>query len=738
MLSRCVTLSYAMFLCAFTSAVMAQSAQDIRVDLEGQDALLQNVLTRAPANTLIEVCSSIAQKDRTLARQSCGDDLSDAEVVRAQMLRTLTNHQTTTAQEQLQSEELRKRSLAAVGDQELMHLLTTYYQAVESQKAICSGTHPQIHNIGNQAVLTFETANTPRPANAGQRAVRIPVDGYGLDPRCVTFGVQIEGTVPVSQYGAYESEKGKIADFYVTMPSPEHPDVANIILLQPYIDRVKSGDVVSISVNVSERYPDGNGRRKVAYAKRSFTLYEVDQFRDQFLKDRIPPGDFTAFPLSETELTALYGPLIADNFFAVRVSLRNRENKAKLVTTGLIVATGTARVEPNPKDEPAYAVPVTVVPQSLQQVYAILQGEEVNQPRSIFFRALEFGGALASAINAATSAAVQATKNIGIFTGVVIPESKKVWPDRWPGYQKNLVDTAMPDLVKVGANAEAPDKVLFFSKRQLDGVVSDPYMYGKASHEGGIKEQQPRTYVISLVLDNLFVRYEPVFELEAVPTRDQAVALTTQIPDLLSQLDAQKPWLTNAAQVKLFNTPSTVWDAVDGALTNASAAASKLTLSTPTNKQLEDDVLNPTRKLLDGLKPGSDKSSMAVDLFGANAGIQTQLSNAQSQVAYVNSRIVAGVDASLLKDRIDKAATAVEAAKSTIDYYKGAAATLASAAQPTTDIRDALNAITKKPDDSAAITKLKAAYDGVKALLQSLQSKPRPATVTLNLAGTAP
>src|SRR5262249_29033136 len=159
--------------------------------------------------------------------------------------------------------------------------------------------------------------------------------------------------------------------------------------------------------------------------------------------------DMMAFPLPDHEIDSMFGPYVRNRYFVVRLSIRNTTADAKLISTGMIRAEGRAIVEPENNEQPSYTVPVSIAPQSLDQIYTILDDEGVEMPRAWTFRSLEFIGALGSAWNAAFSNSLRVSKNLGLLTGVFIPEAQKLSPDRWPGYKRNIVQFAMPDLIKV-------------------------------------------------------------------------------------------------------------------------------------------------------------------------------------------------------------------------------------------------------------------------------------------------
>ncbi len=322
-------------------------------------------------------------------------------------------------------------------------------------------------------------------------------------------------------------------------------DSGTVILKEELISRLKTGDKVTVQIVVSERdvYRGQEKRRVVTYATRTFTMYSVEDYREKILKNQIAIQDIRAFPLPETEINKLFGPLISRNFFVVRLSVINRENEVKIISTGMITASGRAIVEPlaDPDERniaPSFTVPVTIVPSSLQQTYAIMDDEEVNQIRPRNFRILEFTGALLTAGTAAFGSSLAIAKGVGLFTGVVIPEGKRAIPDRWPGYKRNIVNFAAPDLLKVPGNTIADHKLLFFSKKDIELIVADQNLFANAEEiyndDVGVfvpsKPNGPKVKIISIAFDNLDIRFEKVFDSGVLTLRQRVAALVAALP----------------------------------------------------------------------------------------------------------------------------------------------------------------------------------------------------------------
>lgn len=619
-------------------------------------------------------------------------------------------------------QEARRAAVGSLTPATLDKLARIYTVARANLERECRSKRPRIHNIGTQAIYTFEPADSVRPPKAGQRAVRIPIDGYDLSPRCVTIGVQIGGTMQVTRWGAAEPEDKR--DFFVTEPSVGHPDTANIILQEPFIDRLKTGDKVSVAVSVSNRYAKSETEqdRRVTFPKRIFTMYSVAEYRRLFLASRIGPHDFTAFPLPEDEAKGLFGPLVSRHYFVVRLSIRNTDADAKLVSTGMIRAAGTARVEPKASlKEPPYAVPVSVVPHSLSQIYKLVQDEEVDQPRARTFRGLELVGALATGIGAITSAGLQATRNLGFFTGIFIPESKKAWPDRWPGYQANIVNFAMPDLMKVPANSVADHKFLFFSKQEIDGLVSDPNLFAAGTILSGSRVQRedgkPDAFVISLEFDNLDIRFEKVFQVATVTTRDQALDLSTDLAKLLANMAEVKDWHSKDPKAQLGMMTTDDWNRLQGLLNEAVKAANlvagKAALDAAETKSLQEKAFAPMGKLLDAVKPGDQTKALYVDLLGSGKFSEASLAAQTEKLRRVTQRLNAGADPEMMKDQVDEIAKVVNGNKTVLRFYQRMTRTLLDSEANLIAVRDALASMDKGGDTAPAKKKLTDAAEAI-------------------------
>ncbi|MGC4098316.1 MAG: hypothetical protein QM706_14470 [Nitrospira sp.] len=355
----------------------------------------------------------------------------------------------------------------------------------------CKGRHPRIHSIESSNVLHFQE---PSASNADQ-IIQIPIEGRDLHPDCVDLRIIVIGKTFLSS-----SDQRKY--LHLIPPTTQNPDMGLIILKNDYLKTLASGDQLEIHAMVSQhdlpRVPPAQkalqkDKRVVSYATRTITFYTDQDYKTKVLSTKVPTHDIEAFPLPEEEVEKIYGPLVSDNFYVVDLSLRNRNNTAKLVNTGMILANGRAKVtkkqektetkeKTKEKEEidtastPEYTIPVSAVPRSATLMYTFLDDEAVEQPRAKFFRGLELVGALAAAATAPFGGMV-ANQAVNLFTGVFIPSANKALPDRWPDFKRNIVNNAMPDLLKIPGNSVAGHKHLFFSKNKIDTLISDQGMF---------------------------------------------------------------------------------------------------------------------------------------------------------------------------------------------------------------------------------------------------------------------
>ena len=301
--------------------------------------------------------------------------------------------------------------------------------------------------------------------------------------------------------------------------------------------------------------------RAVYTSARSFTLFEVQSYRDHLQAKRISPENILAFPLPNEEADKLFGRRIANNYFVVRLSVRNTEPDDRIISTGMIRARGRAIVAKSPGYlSTEFTVPVEVSPHSLQQVYAVLTDTAPDTTRAVFFRSLEFAGAIATASMVGFGATELEKDALNVATSVAVPGLKELFPDKEPGFRRNLVNFGMEDLVKVGKGSVTSHKFLFFPKKAIEGLIIDqlsynwtPEIHFEGTAEFGIPSRSlhpPAAQIAYLIVDNLEIPFENVFQPAPadMPTRVLNLKVEVkQIADTLSDLN--RNWYATNSKV---------------------------------------------------------------------------------------------------------------------------------------------------------------------------------------------
>lgn len=404
----------------------------------------------------------------------------------------------------------------------------------------CKGRHPRIHSIESSNVLHFQE---PTHSSADQ-IIQIPIEGRDLHPDCVDLRIIIIGKTFLSS-----SDQRKYLD--LIPPTTQNPDTGLIIIKNEYLKTLASGDQLEIHAMVSQHdllHMDPNqivlqkDKRVVSYAARTITFYTDQDYKAKVLSTKVPTHDIEAFPLPEEEVEKIYGPLVSDNFYVVDLSIRNRNGAAKLVNTGMILANGRAKVtkkatknkeQSDTASTPEYTIAVSAVPRSATLMYTFLDDEAVEQPRAKFFRGLELAGALAAAATAPFGGML-ANQAVNLFTGVFIPSAHKALPDRWPDFKRNIVNNAMPDLLKIPANSVAGHKHLFFSKNKIDTLISDQGMFDPRYSDQYGNYFYPK-YTVPPFYELFYLLYLPVtgaFDLRDFRNKPQNGAPSTKIISL--------------------------------------------------------------------------------------------------------------------------------------------------------------------------------------------------------------
>ena len=447
-----------------------------------------------------------------------------------------------------------------------------------------------------------------------------------------------------------------------------------------------------------EALTGGTGvKRIISTASRTFTLYEVDDYRDKYLKKRIPPTDIKAFPLPHEEAQMLFGKKIARNYFVVRLSLKNLQDEDRLVNTGLIRARGRALVETTVKPYVRFTVPIEVAPHSATQLYTLLDDEDVNETRSIVFRTLEFVGTLGAASVVAFQDGINTTwKNVTqLYTGVFIPEAKKLVPDRMPGYKRNIVNFAMADLVKVPRGGVTAHKYLFFPRNKIEGMIIDHYSYGPQLYtidilnpSGGFEQaqsfEQPDSFVAFLVFDNMEIPFQQVVPLapsdlpmalmDLTDSYESEIKFRQEIMDKWSSSTPKNAYLFVNLRRDTYNSIS---KRIDLTYSQWNIYSAK---NDPEEKKL---IHEECRKLLASLKAYSDsinpESGSYYDLLVNNNeyGVK-RLNSVLEELKAINRAILSGADPKRYEERKNNAETLLELVKSISAFYKSGAVLLKS------------------------------------------------------------
>lgn len=453
----------------------------------------------------------------------------------------------------------------------------------------------------------------------------------------------------------------------------------------------------------------------VASGSRSFVLYSSDDYRSRFLAHEVEPQNITAMPLPKNECRRLFGSFVDANYYAVRLTIRNPSaEKDLLISLGLIKAYGRALVvPPDTTAGPAFTIPIEVAPQSQQQVYTMVQNGKSFKAREWIFRTLEFAGAMAAGFGGAFGASHDYLQAVSLATGAAIPGLKTLWPDQVPFHLLNIVNFAMPDLVKVPKNGSLDGKYLFFSKGQLQAVLQDPQMLGASDWLLKLKPSSAfGAQVVYLSFDTLDIPFE-----NATSNPEEEVA--TRIATLKSKANAvltsyqqlREGWLAGESG-SIGELLRSNYVTLASAVTNAAHMLEKLD-EKDINRvaalpDLEDAVkrlavLDPawiTRELVDSTSLGS-----------------LPLTSALQKLGEIETSLLAGRPAALYRDSVGQLGKGIEAADEWVAYLNILARAFAS---PSLDasVRDHLQAGPGTGDDTAkaftdAMTQLRKALAGL-------------------------
>lgn len=296
-----------------------------------------------------------------------------------------------------------------------------------------------------------------------------------------------------------------------------------------------------------EHSPQG---KLIATISRTFILFTSADYRNEVLAGQIQIQNIKAYPLSYKEAKRMFGGFVADNFYALRLTLHNPTDQDQYVSLGAITAYGSAFVTTS-NSGPYFTIPISMIPQSEQQMYTMTQVGKTADGDSVrdwVFGALDLAGTLATAYGTAFSADQDYIKAVALATGTAIPALGKLWEDKRPFHLLNINNFAMPDVIKIPKGGGSLDeKYLFFSKGSLQGVLQDPYIKDDLQVESDANNpkalaEQFSAPPISLAFDSLQIPYEKSFEASTAVTSNTPPTAPNIITGPASQfIDFSRP-----------------------------------------------------------------------------------------------------------------------------------------------------------------------------------------------------
>jgi hypothetical protein len=465
----------------------------------------------------------------------------------------------------------------------------------------------------------------------------------------------------------------------------------------------------------------------VASSSRHFVLFSADDYRQRFLGSTVPLNEIRAFPLPDDQVRKLFGPVVADEFFVVAISISNYSEVDRLIDTGMIKASGRALICP-PEGSSLitpvfnYSVPIEMVPQSTEQVYTLVSDTKPHQTREWFFRSLEFVGALATAAATGFQANLDLVKSIGLFSGVAVPGAKALWPDDVPGYMRNIIAFGMPDLVKINGKSTVGHRVLFFSKEKLQLMVSDPLQF---QYRPGKGLEHPQQYVVQLAFENLMVSFDNITS----PTKGTVEERMASIRQELNALIAEErqvagAWTGNTGDAYARQLRWEDWLELAQWFSLAATAGPSQALD-DNQIQLAKDLLAAWRQIHGGLAPPVVKDRLTNHERIGIAALERDLKaieNAQAGIA-------AGQSARIFASRVENAEGVAALARSMIDYQHQAAALLVEIHQ-----RGLVTSLLKGADrDTAAYT-----YNALRERLDRLVAASKGISAIITLPAVPP
>lgn len=408
----------------------------------------------------------------------------------------------------------------------------------------------------------------------------------------------------------------------------------------------------------------------LASEARTFVLFTPQDYRTLVLARQIEIQNITAFPLPEKEAVKLFGKFVGQNFYALRLTLTNPSDKDQIVSLGMIKAYGRALVATDASVGPPFTKPIDVAPQSQQQVYTMVQNGKSDLPREWIFRSLDLAGALATAIGPAFGASQDYIKAVAIATGTGLPGLKTLWVDKVPFHLQNIVNFAMPDLVKVPKGGSVDGKYLFFSKDRLQGVLQDPLLRYKEKHLKPGKAFDFSASVVSLSFDTLQIPFENI-------TSSAEGALADKVADLKSRAGMtanlytviRSEWSATGGSIGGLTAPD--FNKLQGALTSAITSADAL--KSYTNQTELKTNLRAWQTNTALLKPGN----LAGQLFDSPTIGSLALSACISSLVQVEQGMLQSKPASLYEGTVKGVEKTVQAAEARLAFVQAVAETIA-------------------------------------------------------------
>ena len=463
----------------------------------------------------------------------------------------------------------------------------------------------------------------------------------------------------------------------------------------------------ALAVNATNFLKHSLAGRRLSSDSRTFILFTPEDYRSQVLANQIEIQNITAFPLPESETKKMFGDFVSDKFYAVRLTLLNPTKEDQIVSLGLIKAYGRALVEPAPIDRMTrFTRPIEIAPQSEQQVYTMVQspkgtifdsddlGTDRQAARDWIFGSLEFAGAMAAAYGTGFGASEDYLKAVALATGAGIPGLDKLFADKRPFYLLNIVNFAMPDLVKIPRGGSLDGKYLFFSKGRLQAVLQDPQLKLEDTNPNQFNYATFFARVIYLEFDTLQIPFENTTETSGTTNLASQVELlrTTATATLGDYGKIQNNWqqigpdVTGALAGITTTLTADAFNSLQKGLTNALQKDAGISATNYAGIAGLTNLLLALQTSANLLKPASLTSNLWTS---ADYG-QPKLTTALNELQNVETGLLQGQPDSLFQNTVDSVAKTVNPAQAWLAYYKGLADEFQNDSKPTLDLVAAL------------------------------------------------